>query len=47
MKINNEIENIKNVFSLRQVMLNNETLYFMFSYKYSTYQICMDTCNET
>ena len=29
---------------------NNEnetyTLHFMFSYKYSTYQIFMDTCNE-
>ena len=29
---------------------NNENekyiLYFMFSYKYSTYQIFMDTCNE-
>ena len=22
------------------------TLHFMFSYKYSTYQIFMDTCNE-
>ena len=30
-------------------MLNNENeiyiLHFMFSYKYSTYQIFMDTCN--
>ena len=30
--------------------INNEneiyTLHFMFSYKYSTYQIFMDTCNE-
>ena len=26
-------------------MLNNETLHFMISYKYSTYQIFMDTCN--
>ena len=24
----------------------NYTLHFMFSYKYSTYQIFMDTCNE-
>ena len=31
--------------------INNENetyiLHFMFSYKYSTYQIFMDTCNET
>ena len=30
--------------------INNENekciLHFMFSYKYSTYQIFMDTCNE-
>ena len=27
-------------------MLNNEILHFMFTYKYSTYQVFMDTCNE-
>ena len=30
-------------FSLRKFMLNNETLHVMFSYKYHTYQIFMDT----
>ena len=47
MKINNENEYIKNIFSSQQFMLNNETLHFMFSYKYSSYQIFMDACNET
>ena len=27
-------------------MKMKHTLHFMFSYKYSTYQIFMDTCNE-
>ena len=47
MKIKNEYENIKNIFSLQQIMLNNEKLHFMFSYKYYSYQIFMDACNET
>ena len=47
MKINNENESIKNIFSLRKYMLNNQSLHFMFSSKYFTYQIFMDACNET
>ena len=45
-KINNENENIKIYFSLRQFMLNDETLHFMFSYKYSIYQIIKDPCKR-
>ena len=40
------MKTLKKYFSLTQFILNNETLQFMFSYKYSTYQIFMDTCNE-
>ena len=46
MKINNENENMKNIVFIKKIHVNNETLHFMFSYKYSTYQIFMDTCNE-
>ena len=42
-----KMKTLKIYFSLRQFMLNNETLHFIFSYKYSTYQIFMDACNET
>ena len=43
MKINNENENIKNIFLSKTIHVKE----YMFSYKYSTYQIFMDTCNET